>query len=48
MGHGTRLKPKVEISCWLLFKCIFNTYTVKMGLNTKSVLYRLDLSVLKD
>lgn len=48
MGHGTRLEAKVEISPWFLFKQIFNTYALKVGLNTKSVLHRLDLSVLKD
>lgn len=48
MGHGTRLEPKVEVSPWLLFRQLFNKYTLKVGLNTKSVFYRLDLSVLKD
>lgn len=48
MGHGTRLELKVEISPWLLFKHVFNKYTLKVGLNTKNVLCRLNLSVLKD
>lgn len=49
MGHGTMLKPKVEISPWLLLKRVFNTsYICKVGLKTKAVLYTCDWSVLKD
>lgn len=41
------LEPEVELSPWLLLKHAFNTDTFKVRLNTKSVLYTLDWSVLR-